>query len=156
VNVLVPAQLHALRLRQGWTQKQFAQEAGMKQSRVSAMEQPGAVNFNMETLIRSAAAHGVGLVVKFVPFSEMLAWENNFSQDAFDPVRISEDVAFISPSDTWPTQHATNYGLIAPSWGQLVTTTSGGFPLNCFTAHAPDYEQNPPIADIPERTPHHA
>ncbi len=98
INVLVPAQLHALRIRHGWTQKQFALESGMKQSRVSAMEQPGAVNFNMETLIRSAASCGVGLVVRFVPFSEMLRWENGFSQDSFDVVPINEDTQFIAPT----------------------------------------------------------
>jgi transcriptional regulator with XRE-family HTH domain len=97
VATLIYDQLHALRLKQPWTQSQFAHEAGMKQSRVSAMEQPGAVNFNMETLIRSAATFGVGLVVKFVPFSDMLFWENSFNQDVFDPVRIHDDVAFLGP-----------------------------------------------------------
>ena len=62
------------------------------------MEQPGAVNFNMETLIRSAASCGVGLVVRFVPFSEMLRWENGFSQDSFDVVPINEDTQFIAPT----------------------------------------------------------
>jgi len=103
--VLVPAQLHALRLRRDWTQKQFAQASGMKQPRVSAMEQPGAVNFNLETLIRSAATHGLGLIVKFVPFSEMLRWENNFDQDSFNPTHIDKDKAFLSPdaqtTSTW-------------------------------------------------------
>jgi transcriptional regulator with XRE-family HTH domain len=98
LGVLVSAQLHALRLNREWTQKEFAHAAGMKQSRVSAMEQPGAVNFNMETLIRSAATFGVGLVVRFVPFSEMLRWENGFSQDSFDVVTIGEDVEFVGGS----------------------------------------------------------
>lgn len=95
--MLVSSQLHALRLKREWTQKQFAQEADMKQSRVSAMEQPGAVNFNLETLVRAAAVHGVGLQVKFVPFSEMLEWENKFNQDEFSPLTIVEDTAFLNP-----------------------------------------------------------
>jgi transcriptional regulator with XRE-family HTH domain len=95
VATLISAQLHALRLKQRWTQLQFAHQVDMKQSRVSAMEQPGAVNFNLETLIRSAATFGVGLTVKFVSFSEMLSWENNFDQDAFRPARIYEDRAFL-------------------------------------------------------------
>jgi transcriptional regulator with XRE-family HTH domain len=94
INVLVPAQLHALRLKRGWTQNRMAQETAMKQSRVSAMECPGAVNFNMDTLVRAAAALGVGLAVKFVPFSEMLSWENQFNQDEFDVVHIDKDFAF--------------------------------------------------------------
>lgn len=97
VNVLIPAQLHALRLRNEWTQNRFASESGMRQSRVSAMEQPGAVNFNLETLVRAAATYGVGLQVRFVPFSEMLAWENTFSQDHFNPIPIGRDAAFLNP-----------------------------------------------------------
>jgi transcriptional regulator with XRE-family HTH domain len=96
VSVLVSAQLHALRLKRGWTQARFAQEADMRQSRVSAMEQPGSVNFNLETLVRSAATHGVGLSVKFVPFSEMLAWENNFNQESFNVTPINRDTKFLA------------------------------------------------------------
>lgn len=117
INVLVPAQLHALRLRLGWTQKQFAQAAKMKQSRVSAMEQPGAVNFNMETLIRSAATCGVGLVVRFVPFSEMLRWENNFDQDSFNPTRIGKDRAFLNPAaQTAPIWLSTVEGMMTGTY----------------------------------------
>jgi hypothetical protein len=53
------------------------------------------VNFNVETLVRSAATHGVGLVIKFVPFSEMLRWENSFNQDTFDVIRINKDINFL-------------------------------------------------------------
>lgn len=121
VNVLIPAQLHALRLRNEWTQNKFASESGMKQSRVSAMEQPGAVNFNLETLVRAAATYGLGLQVRFVPFSEMLAWENAFSQDHFNPVPISRDAAFLNPG-----QYDADFGLrnafnsAGVSWGQDV------------------------------------
>jgi hypothetical protein len=58
------------------------------------METPGAVNFNLDTLVRVASALKVGLVVKFVPFSEMLRWENEFSQDSFNPVTIDRDSDF--------------------------------------------------------------
>ncbi len=108
INVLLPAQLRALRLRRPLKQAEFAKEAGMKQSRISAMECPGAVNFTIETLVRAAAALKVGLVVKFVPFSEMVRWENNFNQDSFDVAPIDRDVEFIT-------------GNLAP---QLVETTT--------------------------------
>ena len=95
LDTLIPSQLRALRLRQPMTQPQLAVEADMKQSRISAMEQPGRVNFNLETLVRMAATHKVGLLVEFVPFSEMLEWENNFSQDNFDVVRLDQDRDFL-------------------------------------------------------------
>ena len=58
------------------------------------METPGTVNFNLETLVRIASALKVGLIVKFVSFSEMLEWENGFSQDEFNPVTIDNDAEF--------------------------------------------------------------
>jgi hypothetical protein len=60
-------------------------------------ETPGAANMTLETLARLAAAFKVGLVVKFVPFSDMLAWENNFSQDSFTVVKIENDQDFLNP-----------------------------------------------------------
>ena len=69
----------------------------MKQSRISAMETPGKTNFNLETLVSLAATFRVGLVVKFVPFSGMLKWENEFSQDAFTVTQIDDDAQFLHP-----------------------------------------------------------
>jgi transcriptional regulator with XRE-family HTH domain len=109
INVLIPAQLRALRLKRSWTQDELAREADMKQSRVSAIERPGAVNFNMETLIRLAAAHKVGLVVKFVPFSELLRWENRFNQDSFDVVPIDKDMEFIAEKPARQLATATDF-----------------------------------------------
>jgi len=98
LDVLLPAQIHALRLRGRWKQSTLASEAGMKQSRISAMETPGAVNFNLETLVRVAAAFKVGLIVKFVSLSEMLREENEFCQDTFDVTQIDRDIVFQNPS----------------------------------------------------------
>lgn len=88
VSVLVPSQIRALRLKSDMPkQTDLAREAGMTQSRISYIETPGS-NPTVETLARLAAVFKVGLVVKFVPFHEMLAWENEYSQDKFDVVRL--------------------------------------------------------------------
>jgi transcriptional regulator with XRE-family HTH domain len=100
LDVLIPSQLRALRLRQEKTQPEVAQMANMMQSRISAMETPGRVNFNLETLVRIAATLKVGLIVKFVSFSEMLRWENEYSQDTFDVAKLEEDVEFLRPPRT--------------------------------------------------------
>ncbi len=94
ININLPSQIRALRLRRGMKQEDLAREAEMMQPRISAMERPGATKFNLETLIRLAAAFRVGLIVKFVPFSEMLRSENSFSQDTFDVVKIDDDIEF--------------------------------------------------------------
>jgi transcriptional regulator with XRE-family HTH domain len=97
LNLLIPSQLRGLRLKGSITQKQLADEAEMKQPRISAMERPGEIKFSLETLIRMAAAHKVGLQVKFVPFSELLHWENNYRQDEFVVPRLEQDEAFLNP-----------------------------------------------------------
>ena len=100
ISINVPSQIKALRRRQSLTQELLAQEANMKQSRISAMEYPGGVSFTVETLTRLAAAFKVGLVIKFVPFNEMLRWENSYSQDSFDVTKIDEDMEFSNPEPT--------------------------------------------------------
>lgn len=100
LDVLIPSQLRALRMRENKTQPELAQMADMKQSRISAMETPGLVNFNRETLVRMAATHSVGMVIKFVPFSEMLEWENSYSQDAFSVTQLADDTDFLYPATT--------------------------------------------------------
>jgi transcriptional regulator with XRE-family HTH domain len=97
LGVLVPSQIRALRLRSGMLrQADLAKSASMQQSRISTLETPGA-NVTIETLATLAAVFKVGLVVKFVPFSEMLQWENSFSQDLFNVLPLNEDRSFLSP-----------------------------------------------------------
>jgi transcriptional regulator with XRE-family HTH domain len=93
LNHLLPSQIRALRLRRDWTQIQLGKHADMKQARISAVEKPGAVAFTLDTLIGLASAFKVGLQVKFVPLSQMLDWEKEFSQDRFNAKAIEEDLA---------------------------------------------------------------
>jgi transcriptional regulator with XRE-family HTH domain len=77
----------------------LAREAKLHQSRISMFETPGS-NITLDTLSRVAAALRVGLVVKFVRFSEMLDWENEFRQDNFNVTKIQDDVEFLYPERT--------------------------------------------------------
>jgi transcriptional regulator with XRE-family HTH domain len=109
LGVLVPAQIRALRLKSNMPrQKDLAREAEMQQSRISMFETPGMANVTLETLARLAATFKTGLIVKFVPFHEMLRWENEFSQDTFDVnPRLDDDGAFLNPAER------TNVNLVA-------------------------------------------
>ena len=72
LGVLVPSKIRALRLKSNMPrQRDLAIEAEMHQSRISMFETPGAANVTLETLAKLAAAFKVGLVVDFVPFSQM-------------------------------------------------------------------------------------
>lgn len=106
-------------------QSDLAQAAGMKQSRISVMEMPGAVNFNLETLVRLASVLRVGLLVKFVSFSEMLNWENDFSQDDFAVTRLDDDADFLIPPVS---THALNQtgGRTIPNWEAFPLSKSPG------------------------------
>jgi transcriptional regulator with XRE-family HTH domain len=98
LRTLVPAQIRALRFKSDMPrQADLARAATKQQSQISDYETPGAANVTLETLARLAATFEVGLVVKFVPFSEMRDWENSFSQDAFNVVRLHDDRAFHAP-----------------------------------------------------------
>jgi transcriptional regulator with XRE-family HTH domain len=83
IKVGLPFQIRALRKQRGWNQEQLAYFAGMLQPRISAMEQPGGGQLNLETLRKLASAFDVGLLVKFVPFSELAKWSEDFSPEEF-------------------------------------------------------------------------
>ena len=124
LNILIPSQIRALRLASEGMSKQseLAAAAEMKQSRISAMETPGAVNFNLETLVRLASVFKVGLVVKFVAFSEMLKWENDFSQDSFSVTQLNSDLDFLNPSEPVEKAATWNEGIfVALSSGKVIS-----------------------------------
>lgn len=98
LGVLVPSQIRALRISSDMPrQSDLADAAKLHQSRISMFETPGAANMTIETLSRLAAAFKVGLIVKFVPMSEMLRWETQYSQDSFAVVPLDKDFGFIEP-----------------------------------------------------------
>lgn len=98
LGILVPSQIRALRLQSNMPrQRDLAVAAFLHQSRISMFETPGMANITLDTLAKLAAAFKVGVIVKFVPFSKMLRWENEFSQDSFDVVTLDKDEDFINP-----------------------------------------------------------
>ena len=116
LGVLVPSQIRALRMKSTNPplprQKDLARETDMQQSRISMFETPGAANVTLETLANIAAGLKVGLIVKFVSFSEMLSWENKYSQDKFNVTRIESDQKFLNPSIAAPPVTGVSYPLV--------------------------------------------
>ena len=93
LGVVIAAQLRALRGRH--TQAELAEMLGMKQSRISAMENPGAVNFSLETLVRIAAALKIAVKVEFCSYSELVHWENSY-QPTLTPTCLDRDTEFLT------------------------------------------------------------
>src|SRR5215204_4920633 len=66
-------QIRATRESRGWSQQELAQRAGMAQETISRLENPDYGKYTLTTLKRLAATFDMALVVRFAPFSELLA-----------------------------------------------------------------------------------
>jgi len=95
INIGIPFQIRALLKARGWTQEKLAERTGMLQPRISAMLKPGKTRPNIETLRRIAEAFDCGLMVRFVPFSELAHWSERFEPDSFNVASFAEDSGFI-------------------------------------------------------------
>src|SRR2546427_13094903 len=84
LDVLVPAQIHSLRLNRKIKQKELALATGMKQSWGSAMETPGAANFNLETLIRVEAGFKVRADASFLSPCWLPRWADCSTPNQFN------------------------------------------------------------------------
>lgn len=115
IDVLIPFQIRALRKQYGLEQEDLAGLANMAQPSISKLEKAGN-RANIETLKRIANALDVALIVKFVPFSELVRWSDNFSPDGFTVPNFSLEmekldshvdtniysINFVSKTDTGP------------------------------------------------------
>ena len=91
LSIEVPFQIRALRKARGWTQAQLAERCGIPQARISHIEQPGRDPLSLRTLYRLSAAFDVGLLVQFVPFSELVRREAVFDPKTFHVPSFEED-----------------------------------------------------------------
>jgi transcriptional regulator with XRE-family HTH domain len=69
-------QVQALRGREKWTQEQLATKLGSNQNAVYRLENPNYGKQTITTLRKVAAVFDVALVVRFVPFSQLVDWVN--------------------------------------------------------------------------------
>jgi transcriptional regulator with XRE-family HTH domain len=93
ISNTVASQITKLRSENGWTQAELAERAGMKQSRISALEDPNWENVEVATLKRLASAYDVGLTVRFVPYSELAQWAVTLSEDKLHVPTYEEEAA---------------------------------------------------------------
>lgn len=91
-NMLLAAQIRALREMRGLTQSQLADLAGMKQERISALENVEYDAWTVKTLRKLAEAFDTGLQVSFVPVSQAIMNVANVSADALKIASRAEDL----------------------------------------------------------------
>ena len=86
-----PFQLRALREQREWTQDQVGQEAGMAQARISVLEDPNYASFTLKSLKKLASAFDVALIVRFVPFSQLINWDLTLSPESLKAESFNEE-----------------------------------------------------------------
>jgi transcriptional regulator with XRE-family HTH domain len=94
VRVSLSLQLKSLRRDRGLTQAELAEQVGMRQERISQIEDPNYGRHSITTLSRLAEFYDVVLDVKFVSFDKLIADLK---------ARRSEDLA--PQSYPWPETH---------------------------------------------------
>ncbi|MGA7579061.1 MAG: helix-turn-helix transcriptional regulator [Desulfobaccales bacterium] len=112
INIGIPLQIRALRKQRGWTQEKLAKLTGMKQERISAIENPNYKHkFTLSILMKVASAFDVALIVRFAPISELVKWELALSPERLEAVSFEEDPYFKPTPITIPAQ----FGLLLGS-----------------------------------------
>lgn len=91
VSSNIANQVSTLRESKGWTQQQLADAAGMKQSRISVLEDPENTSATLETLKRIASAFDLALAVRFVPYSDIVRWSVDPSESEICPRSFKDD-----------------------------------------------------------------
>lgn len=93
-NARIATQLKILREQQELKQSELADLAGMKQSRISELENVNYNSWSISTLRRLARALGVRLSFAFEGWGELLPEAESFGRKALERPRFEKDPAF--------------------------------------------------------------
>ena len=93
-NSRIATQIKVLREQQELKQSELAELAGMKQSRISELENVNYNSWSISTLRRLARALGVRLSFAFESWGELLPEANNFGRHALERPRFEKDPVF--------------------------------------------------------------
>lgn len=77
----VPFQIRAMMKKRGWTQEQLAESSGLTQGAISRAQNPDYGNLTINTISRIAAGFDVAFVGQFVPFSRLVRWFEEMSEE---------------------------------------------------------------------------
>ena len=95
IKELIAAQIRMLRDKRGWSQTELGDIAGIKQSRVSVLEDPEYSGVTVNTLLKLSDAFDVGLVVRFVPFNDLFQFTLDLGPGDLAPPSFSgEQLSF--------------------------------------------------------------
>jgi len=123
IRELIASQIRMLREKNNLTQAELGERAGIKQSRISLLEDPDYSGIALRTLLKLSDAFDVGLVVQFAPFNDLLQFTTSLSPTDLVPPSFAEEqlsFAIISPEEsTWFTtaMHGPNRAILGRAGG---------------------------------------
>jgi len=94
LNASIATQIKILREQRKWTQKKLASIAGMKQSRISLLENINYDRWGISTLKKLAEAFDVTLNVSFESFSTRIRDIDNFNRESLERLSRENDLSF--------------------------------------------------------------
>lgn len=97
LNTYIASQLKVLREDREWTQRFLAERAGMRQERISVLEDVNYEAWSVKTLKRLAQAFDLRLSIKFESFGSFLTDFDQFNGEILKRPSFEEDPAFNEP-----------------------------------------------------------
>jgi len=94
LNGKIATQIKALREQRGWTQSELAEKAGMKQERISALEDVNYSAWTLNVLRRLAKAFDLRIDLNFADFGSFLSEFTNFNRKSLERKSFKDDLAF--------------------------------------------------------------
>jgi transcriptional regulator with XRE-family HTH domain len=155
INSGVAFQILHNRKARNLSQVQLGQLCDMKQNQISRLENPDAGTPNLKTLDRIASAFDCALIVRFVPFSELVSWRMRLDRDNLIAASFKDDDGLKSQIVTRQATPIYNFSLspqIAPALG---TTYFYFEPPQQRQQIEPTYPKIPPslVFDEPKKFP---
>lgn len=123
-NMAIAAQIKVLRDQRGWTQKQLAKAADMKQERISALEDVDYDAWTIKTLRKLAKAFDLTIKVSFEKFSSSILDVSKISHETLKRTSRKEDLLEFSQNE---------FGRKETFWSQQPVITAKSSPFLVFT-----------------------
>lgn len=100
VNSTLAMQIRNLREKNDWKQSELAARLGKNQGNISQWEDPDYGRYSITTLKALASTFDVALLVKFIPFSELVKDMVNLSETRLSPPSFSEEQYHVQASES--------------------------------------------------------
>jgi len=107
LNASIATQIETLREQRGWTQNELAALAGMKQPRISRLEDINYYRWTISTLKKLAEAFDVTLKVSFESFSTRIGDIENFNRESLERTSRMEDLSSSLKEQAMPKEFAS-------------------------------------------------